>query len=54
VTAFTLSGNYKVSGLTIIPEFRIDTNSDDVLFVNSDLNPTSSASQVLLAVVYGF
>jgi hypothetical protein len=54
VTAFTLSGNYKVSGLTIIPEFRIDTNSDDVMFVNSDMNPTSSASQVLLAVVYGF
>lgn len=54
VTAFTLSGNYKVSGLTIIPEFRIDTNSDDVMFVNSDLAPTSSASQVLLGVVYGF
>jgi hypothetical protein len=54
VTAFTLSGNYKISGLTIIPEFRIDTNSDDVMFVNSDLAPTSSASQVLLAVVYGF
>ncbi|AOW10970.1 outer membrane beta-barrel protein [Flavobacterium gilvum] len=54
VTAFTLSGNYKISGLTIIPEFRIDTNSDDVMFVNSDMNPTSSASQVLLAVVYGF
>ncbi|HEU4791665.1 MAG TPA: outer membrane beta-barrel protein [Flavobacterium sp.] len=54
VTAFTLSGNYKISGLTIIPEFRIDTNSDDVMFVNSDLNPTSSATQVLLAVVYGF
>ncbi|WP_281228448.1 outer membrane beta-barrel protein [Flavobacterium aquiphilum] len=54
VTAFTLSGNYKVSGLTIIPEFRIDSNSDKVMFVNSDMNPTSSASQVLLAVVYGF
>lgn len=54
VTAFTLSGNYKVSGLTIIPEFRIDTNSDDVMFVDSDLNPTSSASQVLIGVVYGF
>ncbi|MGQ7944827.1 outer membrane beta-barrel protein [Flavobacterium sp. WC2509] len=53
VTAFTLSGNYKVSGLTVIPEFRLDTNSDEV-FVNSDMNPTKSASQVLLAVVYGF
>ncbi|PJJ07150.1 putative OmpL-like beta-barrel porin-2 [Flavobacterium sp. 1] len=54
VTAFTLSGNYKVSGLTIIPEFRFDNNSDDVMFVDSNLAPTSSATQVLLAVVYGF
>ena len=54
VTAFTLSGNYKVSGLTIIPEFRIDSNSDEVMFVDSDAAPTKSASQVLLGVVYGF
>lgn len=53
VTAFTLSGNYKISGLTIIPEFRFDNNSEDV-FLDSDMAPTSSASQVLLAVVYGF
>jgi len=53
VTAFTLSGNYKVSGLTIIPEFRMDSNSDEV-FKDSDMAPTKSASQVLLAVVYGF
>ena len=54
VTAFTLSGNYKISGLTIIPEFRLDSNSDEVIFVDSDLAPAKSASQVLLAVVYGF
>jgi hypothetical protein len=53
VTAFTLSGNYKVNGLTIIPEFRMDSNSDEY-FVNSDMDPTKSASQFLLAVVYGF
>lgn len=53
VMAFTLSGNYKVSGLTIIPEFRMDSNSDEY-FVNSDMDPTKSASQFLLAVVYGF
>ncbi len=53
VTAFTLSGNYKVGGLTVIPEFRLDSNSDDY-FVDSDLNPTKSASQFTLAVVYGF
>lgn len=54
VTAFTLSGNYKINGLTIIPEFRLDSNSDEVLFVDSDLAPAKSASQVLLALVYGF
>jgi hypothetical protein len=57
VTAFTLSGNYKVNGLTIIPEFRFDNNSDKSEkfdFKDSNGNPTSSASQVLLAVVYGF
>jgi len=53
VTALTLSGNYKINGLTIIPEFRLDSNSDEV-FVDSDLLPTKSASQVLLALVYGF
>ncbi|MCI9846221.1 outer membrane beta-barrel protein [Flavobacterium pectinovorum] len=53
VTAFTLSGNYKINGLTIIPEFRLDSNSDKVFF-DSDLAPTKSASQVLLALVYGF
>ncbi|EJL67043.1 outer membrane beta-barrel protein [Flavobacterium sp. CF136] len=54
VTALTLSGNYKINGLTIIPEFRFDSNSDEVLFVDSDLAPAKSASQVLLALVYGF
>ncbi|MBK0369920.1 porin [Flavobacterium agrisoli] len=54
VTALTFSANYKVSGLTIIPEFRLDSNSDKVMFVNSDLNPAKSASQVLVALVYGF
>ncbi|MDR7210611.1 outer membrane beta-barrel protein [Flavobacterium piscis] len=53
VTAFTLSGNYKINGLTIIPEFRLDSNSNEV-FLDSDLAPAKSASQVLLALVYGF
>nr|WP_315145622.1 outer membrane beta-barrel protein [uncultured Flavobacterium sp.] len=53
VTAFTLSGNYKVGGFAIIPELRLDSASDDA-FVDSDMAPTKSASQFLLAVVYGF
>jgi len=53
VTALTLSGNYKINGLTIIPEFRLDSNSEEV-FVDSNLAPTKSASQFLIALVYGF
>lgn len=53
VTAFTLSANLKAGGFTFIPEFRLDSNSDEV-FVDSDMAPVKSASQVVLAVVYGF
>lgn len=53
VTAFTLSGNYKMGGFTLIPELRLDSASDDV-FVDSNMMDTKSASQFLLAVVYGF
>jgi hypothetical protein len=54
VTALTLTGNYKVGSLTIIPEFRMDSNSDKVLFEDSNFNASKSASQALLAVVYAF
>jgi hypothetical protein len=53
VTAFTLSANLKSGGLTFIPEFRMDSGSEN-MFSDSDLMATKSASQVTLAVVYGF
>lgn len=53
VTAFTLSANLKAGGLTVIPEFRLDSGKDEI-FVDSDLAPTKSASQVSVALVYGF
>jgi hypothetical protein len=53
VTAFTLSANYKSGGFTFIPEFRLDSNSADY-FSDSDMNPTKSAAQATIAVVYGF
>ncbi len=53
VTAFTLSANLKSGGLTFIPEFRMDSGSSD-MFSDSDMMATKSASQVTLAVVYGF
>ena len=53
VTAFTLSANLKSGGLTFIPEFRMDSRSNK-LFNDSKGGTTKSASQVSLAVVYGF
>ena len=54
VSALTLSANLKSGGLTFIPEFRMDTNSNKTMFVGSNLAPTKSASQFSLAAVYGF
>lgn len=54
VTALTFSANLKSGALTLIPEFRLDSNSDKILFVDSNSLPASSASQVSLALVYGF
>lgn len=53
VTAFTLSANLKSGGLTFIPEFRMDSGSAK-MFNDSDMAPTKSASQISMAVVYGF
>ncbi|MEZ5045221.1 MAG: outer membrane beta-barrel protein [Saprospiraceae bacterium] len=50
---FTLTGNYTTGNLTIIPEIRFDTNSEDV-FVDKDGAPSSGLASFLLAFVYGF
>ena len=55
VTAFTLSANLKSGGLTFIPEFRLDGGSSDMFMKSgSTVLDTKSASQVSLALVYGF
>jgi hypothetical protein len=55
VTAFTLSANLKSGGLTFIPEFRMDSGSKNMFKKSgSTVIDTKSASQVSLAVVYGF
>jgi len=56
VTAFTLSANLKSGGLTFIPEFRMDSGSEKMFEVDgiTELPTQKSASQVTLAVVYGF
>jgi hypothetical protein len=53
VMGFTLSGNYKVSGLTIIPEFRIDTTSEDS-FIDADGEATDMMPSLTVAAVYKF
>ena len=53
VTAYTLSANFKSGGLTFIPEFRMDSGSAN-MFADSKGISTKSASQISMAVVYGF
>jgi len=48
----TLSGNYKIGSLTIIPEVRLDSFSTDIVPDDGEFN--SSFSSFVLAVVYGF
>ena len=50
---FTLSGNYAIGDLMIIPEFRVDTTSEDT-FLDNDLEPTGSLTSFLIAAVYKF
>jgi len=53
VIAVTLSGNYSIGGLKIIPEFRFDNWSDDY-YLDKDSEPTSSLASFLVAAVYAF
>lgn len=53
VTAFTLSGNYKVNGLTIIPELRVDSASENS-FLDKDGEETKMLPSFTLAAVYKF
>lgn len=50
----TLTGQYKIENLTIIPEFRLDAGSEDNTFYNSNLENSKSLTSFLVAVVYSF
>ena len=54
IFVLTLSANAKVGNLTLIPEIRLDSASEDATFLDSDLMPSSSLASFLLAAVYGF
>jgi hypothetical protein len=49
----TLSANFKVDNLTIIPELRID-NADNAVFSKNATESTSSTGNFILAAVYHF
>ena len=53
VLAATLSANFKIDNLTIIPEFRIDNASEPIFFKSSG-SQVKTASNVLIAAVYKF
>ena len=53
VFAVTLTGSYNVGGLTIKPEFRLDSTSEET-FMDADLDPTSSLTSFVLAAIYSF
>jgi Putative beta-barrel porin-2, OmpL-like. bbp2 len=53
VFATTLSGNFRCSNLTIIPELRLDYDSDPVFSKNGGSDKKSTAS-FILAAVYKF
>jgi hypothetical protein len=54
IFAATLSANYKVGNFTLIPEFRLDNASSDLLYANKDGDPTKSTSAFLVAAVFAF
>ena len=52
VIDFTLSANYTIGSLTIIPEYRIDVASQNQFSDGESME--KSLSSFILAVVYGF
>jgi hypothetical protein len=51
----TLSGNIRISNLTIIPEFRLDSGEEPLFFKNSDGTPAAkSTGTFILAATYHF
>ena len=54
VMGLTLSANVKAGPLTLIPEFRLDNGATELFYKNMEMDPTKSASQVSLALVYAF
>lgn len=53
VFAFTLTGSYNISDLTLKPELRLDTTSED-FFINNNGEVTKNLSSFVLGALYQF
>lgn len=53
VMAITLTGSYTYESLTVKPELRLDSNSQEV-YANSDLESTNSLAAFTIAAIYQF
>ena len=53
VFAVTLTGSYTIDNLTIKPELRLDSNSEEV-YIDNDSMATKSLSTFLVAAIYKF
>jgi hypothetical protein len=53
IFATTLSANFKVDNLTIIPEIRLESSNNQI-YVNGSGGPTKSTATALVAAVYKF
>ncbi len=49
----TITGNFQMGPMRFLAEWRLDSGSSD-FFVDGENNPTSNASQILLAAIYAF
>jgi hypothetical protein len=53
IFATTLSANFRIHSFVIIPEFRMDSASENI-FQNKSGDSKSSAGSFLIAAVYAF
>lgn len=53
IFANTLSANFRIDNLTLIPEFRIDNSSQEI-FTKKDGTPAKTSANLLMAAVYSF
>jgi len=54
VMSFTLSGQLKHKGLSVIPEIRLDNNNSSAFLKSDGITPTKQAAQASIAFVYAF